>query len=63
MSKRKSVDFWGVYYGALVDKMVVGIVTDEDEGLYGLRFDDGTIAWIAQDEEVNGPGFLAIQKK
>ena len=48
------------YYGQIVGKRVSGLVTDGQE-TYGLKFDDGTIAWIMCDPEGNGPGFLDIQ--
>ena len=51
------------HYGQLIGKRVVRIVKDpddEDGDFYALVFDDGTAAWILQDEEGNGPGFLDI---
>jgi len=54
------------HYGQLMGKRVVRIVKDDgadDFGgdvFYALVFDDGTTAWILQDEEGNGPGFLDI---
>ncbi len=31
-------------------------------GIYGLNFTDGSVAWILQDPEGNGPGHLDIHK-
>lgn len=53
----------------LVGKTVTGLCIDDSKEtladlhrpLYGLRFSDGSIAWILQDPEGNGPGFLEIQ--
>lgn len=36
-----------------------GQYTDE---CMGLKFQDGTVAWIQMDPEGNGPGFLEIEK-
>jgi hypothetical protein len=51
----------------LVGKTVVGLVRDGGSSYtdecWGLRFSDGTVAWIQCDPEGNGPGFLAIDAK
>jgi len=54
----------------LVGKKVVQILIDDHEDtiqdfgypIFGLRFDDGHVAWIMSDEEGNGPGCLHIEK-
>jgi hypothetical protein len=53
----------------LVGKKIAGICHDDGadptlggEKIYGLVFDDETIAWILRDPEGNGPGHLEIQK-
>ena len=48
-------------YGQLIGKKVVGLAADAADATFmGLRFDDGTVAWIQCDPEGNGPGFLQI---
>ena len=59
-------------YKKLVGKMCVDVICDEEgiEGqpVYGLVFKSGvkdrkpSVAWVYQDEEGNGPGFLNIQE-
>ena len=58
-------------YSQLVGMTVVGLAKDRDSDIgtvYGLIFRSGkelgrdTIAWIMQDPEGNGAGFLEIQK-
>ncbi|MCU0916971.1 MAG: hypothetical protein MUC88_20775 [Planctomycetes bacterium] len=48
----------------LIGKTVTTLVkSTEDIGtIYGLMFKDGTIAWIMQDPEGNGPGHLDIAR-
>jgi hypothetical protein len=53
----------------LVGKTITGICHDDGadptlggEKIYGLVFDDETIAWILTDPEGNGPGHIDIQK-
>ncbi len=48
----------------LLQKTVVNLVVDNhsDSGIWGLKFNDGTIAWILCDPEGNGPGHLDITK-
>lgn len=48
----------------LIGKGVVSLVASnhDDSGIYGLKFHDGTIAWILCDPEGNGPGHLDITK-
>ena len=53
----------------LVGKTVKGICHDNGadptlggEKIYGLVFNDETIAWVMADEEGNGGGHLEIQK-
>jgi hypothetical protein len=61
----KKTKFIEKYLSQLVGKKVTGHlrVTEHFGGpLYGLRFDDGTIAWILCDPEGNGPGHLDIVK-
>ena len=52
-------------YSKLVGKTVKRVVNDGGHGMtakvYGLQFTDSTIAWILQDPEGNGPGFLDLQ--
>ena len=65
-TKPKSVKppFEITHYGKLTGKLVKTIVTDggsEGQECFGLKFTDGTIAWIMCDPEGNGPGFLDIQ--
>ena len=65
--KRKEgvVDAFEKEYSKLVGKTVRQVVHDQGSGIgrvYGLQFTDGTIAWVLQDPEGNGPGFLEVQK-
>ena len=59
-------DYQTKHLGQLLGKRVAGLVhspaTQYDESTYGLRFDDGSIAWIMRDPEGNGPGHLDIEK-
>ena len=51
-------------YTKLVGKKIVKIAKDSDDDIgavYGLVFDDGSVAWILCDPEGNGPGFLELQ--
>ena len=54
------------HLGQLVGRTVTGLVADPEfeedfgEPAYGLKFDNGSIAWILRDPEGNGPGFLDI---
>ncbi len=52
------------HLGQLIGKTVLSLVVDNhsDSGIWGLKFTDGTIAWILQDPEGNGPGHLDITK-
>lgn len=52
-------------YKNLVGKKIINVVVESRTypELFGLKFDDGTTAWILCDEEGNGPGFLDIVKK
>lgn len=60
-----ALDAFEKEYGKLVGKKVVGTCKtppeDGQEEQYGLLFDDGTVAWVLQDPEGNGPGFLEIE--
>ena len=60
-----SKDYVKKYYGQLVGKTVKRIVNDTIVGdpVTGLQFTDGTMAWVLQDPEGNGPGFLDIYKE
>ena len=59
-------------YKKLVGKMCVDVICDgegiEGQPVYGLVFKSGvkdrkpSVAWVYQDEEGNGPGFLNIQE-
>lgn len=49
------------YLRQLIGKTVTKVAWDGDE-VYGLEFSDGTLAWIMQDPEGNGPGHLDITK-
>jgi hypothetical protein len=49
----------------LVGRKVTGLVKDPSPGvgpIWGLKFDDGTMAFILCDPEGNGPGHLEIQR-
>lgn len=51
------------YLERLVGMTVTGLVVDKSEfqdGVWGLQFQDGSIAWVLQDPEGNGPGHLDI---
>ena len=53
------------HLGQLVGRKVTGLVKDpgqDTEPIWGLKFDDGTLAFILCDPEGNGPGHLEIQK-
>lgn len=56
---------WCTHYARLIGKTVNGLAFDNEsipgQTCYGLRFTDGTIAFIMCDPEGNGPGFLEIQ--
>ena len=60
-------DVYAKHYGQLVGKTIAKVVRDGNpEGIgemYGYQFTDGTVAWIQQDAEGNGPGFLQIEVK
>lgn len=47
----------------LVGQKIKRVVKDssDEEAVYGLEFETGMIAWILQDPEGNGPGFLDIE--
>jgi len=59
-------------YLKLRGKILVDVLKDEDgidgQPVYGLVFKSGisdrkpSVAWVYQDEEGNGPGFLNIQE-
>ena len=54
------------HLGQLVGRKVIGLVKDPSPGtdpVWGLKFDDGTIAFILWDPEGNGPGHLEIQRE
>lgn len=50
------------HYLQLAGLTITGLVKDDsdDKLIYGLKLSDGKIAWILQDPEGNGPGFLDI---
>ena len=52
-------------YRKLIGRRVVGVVKSPARRtmreLYGLAFDDRTVAWVMCDPEGNGPGFLEIK--
>jgi len=53
------------HLGQLIGHKVTGIVKSPSswsDPFWGLKFDDGTIAFILCDPEGNGPGHLEIQK-
>ena len=57
-------DYYIKEYSQLKGHKVVDIVkdgSDPDETVYGLVFDNGTVAWIMSDDEGNGSGTLHIQ--
>ena len=58
-------DYYMGHFTPIMNKKVIGIVEYPDSGdnldkMLGLRFEDGTIAWILSDGEGNGPGWLDI---
>jgi ribosomal protein L2 len=57
------IKFETEYLKQLVGLQVDQIVYDPDNDfpLFGLKFQDGTFAWILCDPEGNGPGHLDIQ--
>lgn len=57
--------FMRAHLGQLVGRTVTGLVKDSSDKfapIWGLRFDDETMAFILCDPEGNGPGHLAIEK-
>jgi hypothetical protein len=46
------------HYGRLINRTVTGIVSEG--GLFGMRLDNGLVAWITRDEAGDKPGHLAI---
>ena len=62
MSKKK--DYMVEHLSQLVGKTVTKVVKDGEgyDAFWGLKFDDGTVAFILCDPEGNGPGHLEIQK-
>jgi hypothetical protein len=51
------------HLGQLIGRRVTGLVCDTQHDLgtiRGLKFDDGTLAFILCDPEGNGPGHLEI---
>lgn len=68
-NKDSSTDPTVRHLSQLVGKKVTGICHDNGadptlggEKIYGLVFDDETVAWILADPEGNGPEHLDIQK-
>ena len=62
--KEDAVDAFEREYLKLKGKTVKRVVNDgaaDQDRCYGLQFTDGTIAWVLQDAEGNGPGFLSLQ--
>ena len=59
-----AADYMDKHYAKLVGKTVVGVVKESDdrEAIYGIKFNDGTIAWVLCDTEGNGPGFLDYEE-
>lgn len=64
--------FYEKEYGQLRGFTVTGLAMDDsddsfcDEPTFGLILEKGKrkfIAWISQDEEGNGPGFLHIEEQ
>lgn len=63
MTKLKQEDFMVKHYSQLLGKTVQNLLVDNlaDNGpCFGLKFTDGTKAWIMCDPEGNGPGHLDI---
>jgi hypothetical protein len=53
------------HYASLIGKTVRRVAVDQGEfgeTMFGLLFDDDTIAWVSSDPEMNGAGFLHIEK-
>lgn len=51
------------YLKPLVGARIEGLAYDPGSECYGLRLDNGKIAWIQCDPEGNGAGFLSIEKE
>lgn len=64
-----SHDYMIKHLKRLVGKKVIAPAIDDSkdtlldfgEPIYGLMFEDETVAWSMRDPEGNGPGFLEIQ--
>ena len=67
MPRQDAQDVYAKHYGQLVGKTIKRVVRDGNPDgigeMYGLECTDGTVAWIQQDAEGNGPGFLSIEVK
>lgn len=67
MKRKATQDYIAEHLHQLVGKKVTDVAKDKDgsdyDTTYGLMFDDGTVAWILQDPEGNGPGHLDIVKE
>ena len=53
------------YLGQLIGQKVIRVVKDPSSDIgpiWGIQFDDDTVAFILCDPEGNGPGHLHIQK-
>lgn len=61
---KKEKDMYEEFYGRLIGKTVVKIIRCkdplDDETVYGICFQDMTVAWVLSDPEGNGPGFLDV---
>ena len=67
--RESSKEFYLKYFGKFIGKTVSEVIFDQDsdEGdwqddviYFGLKFTDGTVAWVNSDEEGNDGGFLDI---
>lgn len=63
--KKEFAEFWGRYASRLVGRRIVGLLVDDSDSdigaVPGFRLDDGTLVFVLQDPEGNGPGFLEFQ--
>ena len=46
--------------GKLIGHKIISALKDP-EGSFGFQLDNGTLVWVDQDAEANGPGWLNIE--
>ena len=64
--KQTQEEFTARQYARLIGKTVTQVVCDTSQvvgPLFGLKFKDGTTAWVLADSEGNGAGWLDITTK